>query len=94
MYAGCVAGAIQKPEYLDLIAGAGFENVVVQKIKPILVPDEILLEYLSEAEIRAFVVSGTGIFSITVFGQKMGEREKRAAELPLAKTCCGPECCN
>lgn len=105
MYAGCVAGAIQKQEYLDLIAEAGFENVIIQKIKPILVPDEILLEYLSEADIRAFVASGTGIFSLTVFGQKSGGDEKRLAEraaktkvnlaeLPLAKSCCGPECCN
>lgn len=105
MYAGCVAGAIQKADYLDLIAKSGFENVVVQKIKPILIPDKILLEYLSEADIRAFVASGTGIFSVTIFAQKPGGDEKRLAdraansmknlaELPLAKSCCGPECCN
>lgn len=31
MYAGCVAGAIQKETYLDQIKEAGFENVTIQK---------------------------------------------------------------
>ncbi|MEO8569563.1 MAG: arsenite methyltransferase, partial [Ginsengibacter sp.] len=31
MYAGCVAGAIQKPIYLELIEANGFKNITVQK---------------------------------------------------------------
>src|SRR6478735_1311528 len=41
MYAGCVAGAIQKEVYLELIQASGFRNVVIQKDKPITVPDDI-----------------------------------------------------
>ena len=31
MYAGCVAGAIQKTEYLQFIEDAGFQNIQIQK---------------------------------------------------------------
>lgn len=42
MYAGCVASAIDKTEYLGYVAEAGFTNVILQKQKPIIVPDDIL----------------------------------------------------
>src|SRR6476660_8265856 len=35
MYAGCVAGAIQKQVYLELIEANGFKNIAVQKDKAI-----------------------------------------------------------
>lgn len=70
MYAGCVAGAIQKKEYLDLITKAGFKAVIIQKKKQIIVPDDILKDYLSEDEIRNFKSSSTGIYSITVYAEK------------------------
>ena len=35
MYAGCVSGAIQKQVYLELIHANGFENIIIQKEKPI-----------------------------------------------------------
>src|ERR1700742_3698212 len=40
MYAGCVAGAIQKKEYLGLIDAAGFRAVTLQKEKPIIIPND------------------------------------------------------
>jgi arsenite methyltransferase len=70
MYAGCVAGAIQKDEYLSLIAEAGFKHVAIQKEKVISIPDEILKQYMSGEEVEAFKSSGVGIFSITVFARK------------------------
>jgi arsenite methyltransferase len=83
MYAGCVAGAIQKKEYLDMVEATGFTGLILQKEKPITVPDDILSQYLSPDEIAGFKRSGTGIYSVTVFAQK-----------PVtAKTCCGPDCC-
>lgn len=83
MYAGCVSGAIQKQEYLDLIANNGFTNITIQKEKAIVVPDDILSGYLSQEEIATFRSSGTGIFSITVYAVKPAE----------TKTCSGPDCC-
>jgi SAM-dependent methyltransferase len=70
MYAGCVAGAIQKEVYLELIHANGFENVIIQKEKAIVIPDDILKNYLSQDEIHSFKTGDTGIFSITVFAQK------------------------
>jgi arsenite methyltransferase len=108
MYAGCVSGAIQKDEYLDIIRKTGFENMSVQKQKPILIPDEILLEYLSPEELNAFVASKTGIFSVTVYAEKAGgdpaqkavHTEKRKVDMrnlaaEAGKACCAPGsgCC-
>lgn len=70
MYAGCVSGAIQQNEYLGLIFSAGFEQVTIQKDKPIVIPDDILANYLSPEEINAFKQGETGIRSITVFARK------------------------
>lgn len=98
MYAGCVAGAMQMDDYLETIQRAGFTGMSVQKQKPILIPDDILLDYLSPAELQEFTASKTGIFSITVFAKKPGEKQERAqmVGLPLAeKACCEPGsgCC-
>ena len=84
MYAGCVAGAIQKKEYLALIEAAGFTGITLQKEKEIIIPDDILGAYLSGDEITAFKGAGTGIFSVTVYAEKPKE----------AKTCCGSDCCS
>lgn len=83
MYAGCVTGAIQKNDYLELIEQNGFTHITVQKDKPIIIPDDILAQYLSPEQITAFKNSGTGIRSITVYAEKS-----------TGKNCCGPECCN
>jgi len=85
MYAGCVAGAIQKNSYLELIQASGFKNITVQKDKPIIIPDDILGNYLSAEQIAEFKNSGTGIRSITVYAEKPETEHK---------SCCGPECCN
>ena len=84
MYAGCVAGAIQKKVYLELIEANGFKNITVQKDKAIIVPDDILKQYLSEEQLAAFKQSGTSIRSITVYAEKPTEEKK---------SCCGADCC-
>ena len=82
MYAGCVSGAIQMEDYLQDIANAGFESITVQKKKTIMLPDEVLKEYLTEAELADYAQRNTGIFSITVYGEKPstqgGEKPKIA----------------
>jgi len=103
MYAGCVAGAIQKTDYLGFIAKAGFENITIQKSKPIVIPDDLLEKYLSTEEIASFKSGTTGIFSITVFGTRPpsasggelgGKKEKLSlADLQTIGNCCGPDCC-
>lgn len=80
MYAGCVAGAIQKEVYLELIRANGFSNITIQKEKQIIVPDDILNEYLNKDDLIKFKSGNTGIFSITVYAEK-------------ETACCGPDCC-
>jgi len=81
MYAGCVAGAIQQDEYLQIIEETGFKNTEIKKTKVIDLPDEILKDYLSEAELKLYRESKVGIFSITVVGEKQKEG------------CCDDGCC-
>ncbi len=70
MYAGCVAGAMQKEGYLAAIERAGFSNIRIDKERQLHLPDELLLDFLSPEELKAFRDSGTGIFSINVYGEK------------------------
>jgi SAM-dependent methyltransferase len=70
MYAGCIAGAIQKEVYLELIHTTGFSNVSIQSEKPIEIPDDILKRYLSDVELLNLKTGNTGIFSITVYAEK------------------------
>ncbi|RYY87558.1 MAG: arsenite methyltransferase [Chitinophagaceae bacterium] len=70
MYAGCVSGAIQRDVYLELIKVNGFTSILVQKEKQIIIPDDILRNYLSESELESFKRSDVGIYSITVSAQK------------------------
>jgi SAM-dependent methyltransferase len=79
MYAGCVSGAIQKSEYLLYIEQAGFQNITIQKEKPIIVPDDVLNNYLTEEEIAIYKANPTIIRSITVFAEKLSY-------------CCGGKC--
>jgi arsenite methyltransferase len=70
MYAGCVSGAIDINEYLEIINKKGFKNITVHKQKEIDIPAEVLEKYLSKEEIVSFKNGDTGIFSITVSGYK------------------------
>ncbi len=83
MYAGCVAGALQRSDYLGIVHDTGFQSVSIKAEKEITIPDEILLNYMDEDGLKAFKESETGIYSITVTGFKE------------ANACCDPNgnCC-
>ncbi len=100
MYAGCVAGAIQKEDYLGYIDKAGFDNITLQKEKTIDIPNDILSRYLSDEERDKFKNGSTGIYSITVFAQKPGggkdvDRNKPSPQATEAGSGCAPGsgCC-
>ena len=82
MYAGCVSGAMRKDEYLEAARQAGFVNIDVVKEKKIEIPPEILANYLSAEEMRAYGESTAAILSVTV-----------SAEKPADMACCGGGCC-
>lgn len=70
MYAGCVAGAIQKEDYLEIIKNAGFKSVTIKKEKEVIIPDDILKSYLSEKGLLEYKSSELGIYSVTVYAEK------------------------
>jgi arsenite methyltransferase len=70
MYAGCVAGALQKGQYLEIINKAGFKKTEVKKVKRIDIPDDILTGYFDEKNLKEFKSGSTGIFSITITAEK------------------------
>src|SRR6056297_1006057 len=69
MYAGCVAGAVSREAYLDIIKKTGFSDIQVHKEKQIVLPDEMLSKFLSSEALEAFKSSIRGIYSITVFAK-------------------------
>lgn len=71
MYVGCVSGALEIDEYIEIINKQGFKNVTVHKQKEIVIPVEVLENYLSNDEVKSFKNGDTGIFSITVSGYKI-----------------------
>jgi arsenite methyltransferase len=70
LYAGCVSGAMQKSEYLDIIRSVGFKNIQIKTEMKNIIPDGLLIEYLTPGELSDFRKSGTGIYSITVTAEK------------------------
>ena len=80
LYVGCVAGAVAETDYVALIERAGFKETRIVERKPIPLPDDVLREHLSGAELSAFRASGVELLSVTVLGTK-----------PAA--CCSEDCC-
>ena len=70
LYVGCVSGAIEMDEYMDIIVLNGFKNIHMHKQKEISLPDELLTNYLNDDEIIEFKNGRVGIYSITISGYK------------------------
>jgi arsenite methyltransferase len=86
LYAGCVSGAIQKDDYLDIIKEAGFTNLTLQKEKQIHIPDELLAEYLTAEEVATYKSGVVKITSITVYADKPAKDERNCCE--PGSSCC------
>jgi ubiquinone/menaquinone biosynthesis C-methylase UbiE/N-acetylglutamate synthase-like GNAT family acetyltransferase len=70
LYAGCVAGALTKDDYLRIIRETGFTNIAVQKERKYEIPENILRDFLTDPQIEEYRRSLLGIFSITVYAEK------------------------
>jgi len=81
LYVGCVSGAIDKEEYLDIVSAVGFENVNIVKEREIKMTDELLDTYLNDEEKALLMSTDIGIYSITVNATKPEKND------------CGPGCC-
>lgn len=102
LYSGCVAGASEKGEYLGSIKSAGFKNIQIKKVRKIDLPDGLLSKYLNPRELADFKQSGSGIYSVTIYADKLdegsccettdsgccGSEENATSEIA---SCCGTE---
>lgn len=70
LYVGCIAGASTTEAYLKHIAEVGLVDVKIESSKKVELPEEVLLNYASDSEVKEFVDSGTQVLSITVTGRK------------------------
>jgi SAM-dependent methyltransferase len=70
MYAGCIASAIQRKEYLGEVEKAGFTDIKIERTKTVMIPDEVLAEHLDPATIVKYKAGNVGIYSITVTGNR------------------------
>ena len=70
LYAGCIAGALDKKAYMAIIRYAGFQDVEVYKEKAVQLPEALIRQYLDDAGMKAMQEHEAGLFSITVRGVK------------------------
>lgn len=70
LYAGCVSGALQLENYIQIVKDAGFAKVEVKDERVNDLPDEYFVQYVSSETLQDYRESGAGIFSITVVGTK------------------------
>jgi SAM-dependent methyltransferase len=93
LYVGCVAGAMQKSEYLESLRQIGFEDIRITKEKILKLPEDLLAAYLSVEQRKSLAQSGMHVLSITVQGTKAVTTGAAACCTPLASAGNGP-CCN
>lgn len=70
LYAGCVAGALPKEDYMGLVDKAGFQDMAIRKERTIDLPEHVVRKHLSETEFRVWQSGKTGLLSITLFARK------------------------
>jgi ubiquinone/menaquinone biosynthesis C-methylase UbiE len=70
-YAGCVAGAIPKENYLKLIQEAGFSNITIATERRIDVPAELVAKSLTREQQEEAVDNDLHVISVTVTAVKL-----------------------
>ncbi len=70
-YVGCIAGAIERRQYLELLEGVGFVEVEVAAEHRIEPPREVLSKAFDLATIDAYYAGASRVVSVTVRGRKL-----------------------
>ena len=94
LWIGCVAGALEEGEFKRLLAETGFEGAEIEPTRIYQFEDAraFLGTAAENLEVLAQNVSGR-IMGAFVRAQKPA-RDPHSHGLPVAKSCCGPECCH
>ena len=69
-YVGCVSGAMQKEEYLEIVRASGFTDVTVRKEREIAIPQDWLIRLLGEEQASILRTHHFRVLSITINGNK------------------------
>jgi len=69
-YVGCVSGAIQKDDYLEIVRASGFSEVTVRKEREIVIPQGWLVQLLGEEQAKILQENHFRVLSITLNGNK------------------------
>lgn len=70
LYTGCVAGAITKDEYINIVRKTGFKNIKIQKERIIEIPNYLYLKYISKEELTEIKKQGFKILNINIYAEK------------------------
>lgn len=70
LYAGCVSGALNQNDYLNIILETGFVNVQIKKSRKIELPEDLLDKYLTPDGLKDYKENLKGIFSVTITARK------------------------
>ena len=81
LWVGCVAGALEDSEYSSKLAAVGFEQVSIEPTRVYSVEDA-----------RQFLGDDLAAIAAQMEGKVMSAFVR--AVKPVAKSCCGPACCN
>ena len=84
LWVGCIAGALEEGEYRDKLKAAGFEAIEIEPWRVYQLNDA--REFLAASGVDADAI-----------GPQVEGRFASAfirAVRPVAKNCCGPECCH
>jgi len=94
LWIGCVAGALEEQEFLDLLRDAGFENPSIEVTRVYRTEDaETFLRSAGlDAEEIAPEIAGRFV-SAFVRGTKPARVAAPTGAKSRASGCCGPECC-
>lgn len=84
LWVGCVAGALDEIDYGAKLRNAGFEQIMIEPTRVYRVEDA--REFLSSAGVDV------GAIAPEIDGKIMSAFVR--AVKPVAKSCCGPSCCN
>lgn len=70
LYTGCVAGAITKDAYINIVEKTGFKNIEIQKERVVDIPNYIYLKYISKEELTGIKKQGFKVLSINIYAEK------------------------
>jgi SAM-dependent methyltransferase len=88
LWVGCVAGALTEEEFISTLHAVGFKDPSIEPTRVYEFQDA--KTFLGDAGLDSEVLARE------VGGRVMGAfvRATKPAGLPVAKSCCGPECCH